>query len=164
MRGDAEYGVVVPTLADANAATRTYSVFMVSALTPNPYLYFDSPVEAGYSIDNLAPGAPTPFFAAYVAGVTQLHWGASTAGDFATFRLYRAASADFVPAASNLVAAATCGCNERWWWSEAVVDQRNSFPTPSLRWYQLSQWKGGRSGIWCSGFPRPRVRWSCRKR
>ena len=62
-------------------------------------------MEAGYSIDNLAPGAPTPFFAAYVAGVTQLHWGASTAGDFATFRLYRGASADFVPAAGNLVAA-----------------------------------------------------------
>lgn len=140
-RGDAEYGVVVPTFADANAAARNYSAFFVSALTASPYQYFDSQEESGYSIDNLSPGAPTPFFASYVAGATNLHWGTSTAADFATFRLYRGASADFTPGAGNLVATpldttyADAGAAGRYYKLSAVDVNGNESPfaivTPS---------------------------------
>jgi hypothetical protein len=71
----------------------------------DPFVYFDSGAENGYSIDNLPPPTPSPFFAAYASGATHLHWTPSTAGDFAEFRLYRGATAGFVPGSGNLVAA-----------------------------------------------------------
>src|SRR5262249_38553660 len=48
---------------------------------------------------------PSPFLAAYSAGATHLHWGVSSAADFASFRLYRGTSSDFVPTSGNLVVA-----------------------------------------------------------
>jgi DNA-binding beta-propeller fold protein YncE len=106
-RGDAEYDAVVPTLANATAASVFYTAFFVSALTPDPLTYYDSGTEYGYSIDNLSPPAPAPFSAAYLAAATHLHWGVSPASDFATFRLYRGASANFAPGPANLVVATT---------------------------------------------------------
>jgi hypothetical protein len=50
---------------------------------------------------------PSPFTAAYISGATHLHWGACPASDFATFRLYRGASADFDPSPGNLLLATT---------------------------------------------------------
>lgn len=44
----------------------------------------------GFSTDDLAPPAPSPFTAVYVAGATWLHWGVSPATDLAEFRLSRA--------------------------------------------------------------------------
>ncbi len=106
-RGDAEYDVVVPTLVNATATSVEYSAFFVSAVTADPYTYFDSGVENGYSIDNLSPPAPTAFRGSYFAGGMHLHWDVSTAPDFAAFHLHRGATADFVPVAGNLVAALT---------------------------------------------------------
>jgi hypothetical protein len=103
--GESEYNVVVPTLVDATAASLEYSAFMVRAATADPYTFFDSGTENGFSVDNLSPPAPAPFLAAYSGGATHLHWGASTAGDFATFRLYRGESADFVPGPGTFVTA-----------------------------------------------------------
>jgi hypothetical protein len=104
-RGDAEYNIVVPTLVDANSSSLDYSAFFVSAVTADPLTYFDSAVENGYSVDNFSPPAPNPFLAVYSDGGTHLHWGVSPAADFATFRLYRGTSADFVPGPGTLVVA-----------------------------------------------------------
>jgi sugar lactone lactonase YvrE len=103
--GESEYDIVVPTLVDATAASLEYSAFMIRAATSDPFTFFDSGAENGYSVDNLSPLAPTPFLAAYATGATHLHWGVSSASDFETFRLYRGASADFVPGAGTLVTA-----------------------------------------------------------
>jgi len=102
--GDREYSMVVPTLADANASSAYYTAFMVRALTADPLTHYDSFAEYGYSVDNLAPPAPSPFVASVVASDTHLHWGVSGAADFATFRLYRGGSAGFLPGSGNLVA------------------------------------------------------------
>ena len=104
--GDAEYSMVVPTLADANNSL-TFSTFLVRALTPTPTTFYTSTNEAGYSIDNLSPLTPSPFTGTYAASATHLHWGLSAASDFATFRLYRGASSDFAPSPSNLVISTT---------------------------------------------------------
>ena len=56
-----------------------------------------------YSIDNLPPPVPSPFVAAYASGATHLHWGVNPAPDFATFRLHRGATEDFVPEVANLL-------------------------------------------------------------
>jgi hypothetical protein len=103
--GDAEYSVVVPTLVDATATSLEYSAFMVRAATSDPFTFFDSGAENGFSVDNLSPPAPSAFFADYSGGATHLHWDVSPAGDFATFRLYRGTTADFVPGPGTLVIA-----------------------------------------------------------
>ncbi len=105
--GDAVYNLVVPTLVNATAASVEYSAFLVRAATADPYTYFESGVENGYSIDNLSPPAPTAFRGNYLAGAMHLHWDVNTAADFAAFHLHRGATAAFVPGAGNLVAALT---------------------------------------------------------
>jgi hypothetical protein len=55
-RGDAIYQYVAPTLCDSSiSGGMCWSAFFVSAMTPDPLTYFDSPVDSGYSLDNLAP-------------------------------------------------------------------------------------------------------------
>ncbi len=103
--GESEYNVVVPTLINATAASLEYSAFMVRAATSDPFTFFDSGADNGFSMDNLSPPAPSPFTGAYLAGATHLHWGVSPASDFATFRLYRGSSPDFVPGPGNFVTA-----------------------------------------------------------
>ena len=105
--GESEYFVVVPTLADATAASLELSAYMVRAATSDIFTYYDSGAVSAYSVDNLSPLAPGSFMAAFVAGVTQLTWEPSAAADFETFRLHRGASADFVPGPENLIAATT---------------------------------------------------------
>ena len=105
--GEAEYNAVAPTLENASASNLYYSGFLVRAVTSNPLTYFDSPAENGYSIDNIPPGTPNPFTAAFVAPATHLHWGVSAATDFATFKLYRGSSVSFTPGPGNLIATTT---------------------------------------------------------
>lgn len=99
--GESEYNLVVPTLFDATASVLDYSAYFVRAVTADPLTFYDSAVENGFSVDNLPPPAPAPFLAAYTSGATRLDWGQSPAADFASFRLYRGASANFIPAVSN---------------------------------------------------------------
>jgi hypothetical protein len=105
--GESEYNVVVPTLADATAASLEFSTFIVRAVTSNPFTFYDSGTASAFSVDNLPPSTPAPFMGQFTAGVTHLTWGASAALDFETFRLYRGASADFVPGPGNLIATTT---------------------------------------------------------
>ena len=123
-RGDAEYNVVVPTLVDATTSSSEYSAFFVSAATGSPTTFYDSGVLDGYSVDNLSPPAPAPFAGSFTSGATHLWWGASPAGDFAVFRLYRGASADFVPTPANRLTETT---------SYGFVD-----PAPQAGYYKLA--------------------------
>jgi len=106
----------------------------VQAVTSTPSTVFSSATAYGYSIDNLAPPSPSPFNAAYVSGATYLHWGVNPAPDFATFRLYRGASAGFAPGPGNLVAATTdtgyvdVGPAGRWYAIAAVDLNGNVSP------------------------------------
>jgi sugar lactone lactonase YvrE len=102
--GDSLYVLVVPTLADSNATGSHPSTFLVRALTSTPSAYYDSAPFASWSVDNLAPATPSPFTAARASGSTDLHWGRNTEPDFASYRLYRGASAGFTPGPANLVA------------------------------------------------------------
>jgi len=81
----AQYQVVVPTLADSTVANGLHlTTFFVRASTPFPALYFDSQTGAGYSLDNLAPGAPTGLLLL----ASDLEWDESTAVDFDYFTVY----------------------------------------------------------------------------
>jgi hypothetical protein len=101
---DSAYDVIVPTVADSNGSGLHRTVFFVRAVTATSSVFYDSPADSGYSVDNLPPVAPAPFTAAYAAGATHLHWGASSEPDLWYYRVYRGSSSGFVPGPASLVA------------------------------------------------------------
>jgi sugar lactone lactonase YvrE len=122
--GESEYNVVVPTVQNTTLSAAGVSTFMVRAATADPYIYYDSGANTGWSIDNLSPPAPVPFTAAAAGSITHLHWGVSPASDFSHFNLYRGSAADFVPGPSNLVV--------------STPDTGYAAGPPSGSWYKLS--------------------------
>ncbi|MDH4338376.1 MAG: SBBP repeat-containing protein [Candidatus Krumholzibacteria bacterium] len=90
--GNSTYGIDVPTIGDSTQALgQYYSTFLIRAATNVPTVYFDSPADSGYSIDNLAPGVPGGLL--YNSGV--LSWNESPAADFDYFTVYGANVDDF---------------------------------------------------------------------
>ncbi|OGF14586.1 MAG: hypothetical protein A2W00_07300, partial [Candidatus Eisenbacteria bacterium RBG_16_71_46] len=123
---ESEYEVVAPTLADGNASAFNFSAFMVRATTASPSIFYDSGVEYGFSLDNLAPPMPGNFNGVYVAQqqAIALHWDVSGASDFATFRLYRGYTVDFAPGPGSFVL--------------ATPDTGYLDPGPDGRYYKLT--------------------------
>jgi hypothetical protein len=98
-----QYIGLAPTLADS-AATIPYTAFYVSAHSTTPAVYFDSPPDSGYSVDNIAPGVPLGLAAAYNTGSgNQLTWDPSPEPDFQYYCIYRGDEEGFVPGPGNLV-------------------------------------------------------------
>jgi hypothetical protein len=99
------YSVVVPTLKDSTIVEGLhYTSFLVRARTATPGIFFDSPPDSGYSLDNLAPHVPEGMAAAYNTGSgNQLNWEPSPDEDFQYFRVYRSTSPDFIPGSENLI-------------------------------------------------------------
>jgi len=97
------YQYVAPTLCDSTAESGIcWSIFMVTALTGSVPQFYDSYPDSGYSVDNLAPGAPTGVSAAYGADVA-LNWNPNPESDFRYFRIYRGIEEGFQPGSLNLV-------------------------------------------------------------
>ena len=93
--GDDSYGIDVPTIGDSTIALGPYnSTFYIRAATALPSTFYDSPIDSGYSVDNLAPGVPQNF--AFSAG--QLTWIKSSADDFDYFTVYGSSSNSFATA------------------------------------------------------------------
>ena len=103
-RGEYEYNAVVPTLADSNASGMHRSTFFVSGVTDDPFVYYDSVPDSGYSVDNLSPAAPAAFLLTRVGDTNQMVWEESPEEDFAYYTLHRGEFEDFVPDGTNLVA------------------------------------------------------------
>jgi len=100
--GETLYSAVVPTLKDSTIAEGMYwSVFFIRAGTDTPTVYFDSPVDSGYSLDNLSPSPPTGLFASHETAVTKLTWSMIPASDFDYSTVYRDTLSGFTPDPSN---------------------------------------------------------------
>ncbi|UCF05338.1 MAG: T9SS type A sorting domain-containing protein, partial [bacterium] len=100
----AQYIALSPTLGDSISEPPLWSVYYISAHSTTPAVYFDSPPDSGYSVDNIAPGVPLGFAVAYNTGSgNQLTWDPSPEPDFQYYRIYRGDSEDFIPAPGNLV-------------------------------------------------------------
>ena len=102
-RGEDQYNAVVPTLADSNAGGMHWSVFFVSGVTDDPFVYYDSAPDSGYSVDNLAPAPPAAFLLTRVGDTNEMVWLESPEEDFAYYSLHRGEDENFLPDASNLI-------------------------------------------------------------
>jgi hypothetical protein len=96
VRAQDEYSVVVPTLADSTESGTVWSAFVVSAMTATPGVFFDSPADSGYSVDNLAPSVPTGL----VLAGAELGWDESPDADFDYFTVYGSSSPELGPGAT----------------------------------------------------------------
>jgi hypothetical protein len=108
--GENEYNVPAPTLADSTLRDgMSWSVFFVRAATADPVVYFDSPPDSGYSLDNRPPAPPYGLTVAYrpAEGSNALAWFAPPDPDVYEFRVYRDTEDDFVPAPDKLVQVTT---------------------------------------------------------
>ncbi|UCH82626.1 MAG: T9SS type A sorting domain-containing protein, partial [Candidatus Latescibacterota bacterium] len=86
------YIALAPTLVDSSA-TVSYSVYTISAETTTPSVYFVSPPDSGYSVDNIAPAEPHGFCVTYNSEQGNvLNWGPSQDNDFLHFNVYREAT------------------------------------------------------------------------
>lgn len=98
------YSHLAATAQDSVAGANPRTLFMVRAQDWYSGRFWYSDPDSGYSTDDLAPAAPAPFTGEYAAGATHLHWQPNAEADLAGYRLYRGASAGFVPSPANLVA------------------------------------------------------------
>jgi len=124
-RGESLYSYVAPTLCDSTSEGICWSVFFVSALTPDPLVYFDSAPDSGYSVDNLAPEAPHGLVAEAGAGRIILAWDANEEEDLDYYAVYRDTVADFTP--EEPIGHAT---------TPAYEDA--SMPGPDAYWYKVT--------------------------
>ncbi len=90
--GATDYKILAPTAADSTISYGPYySTFFIRAATADPFTFFDSPVDSGYSLDNLAPSVP--FNLVYNGGL--LSWHDPTDADFDYFTVYGSTSDSF---------------------------------------------------------------------
>jgi hypothetical protein len=89
------YQVVAPTVCDSTVSSgMCWSVFFLRADTNDPYVFFDSEPDSGYSVDNLSPSIPANLL---LAG-GELSWDECPDGDFDYFTVYGSSSPDLAGA------------------------------------------------------------------
>ncbi|MDH4038705.1 MAG: T9SS type A sorting domain-containing protein [Candidatus Krumholzibacteria bacterium] len=88
---------LLDALTDADSTAdggQHYSVFRICAATADPLVYYESPPDSGYSLDNLAPGVPGSLL--YDEGV--LSWVAPDDPDLDHFTVYGSDTESFASA------------------------------------------------------------------
>lgn len=90
------YSTVVPTVYDSTADGMKWSVFFVSGQSRG--VVYETAPDSGYSVDNLAPFAPSNVVGSQVANTVALQWDESVDADFKYFAIYRSTTAGFDPA------------------------------------------------------------------
>jgi hypothetical protein len=98
------YSYLAATAFDSTESSNPLTLFMVAAMNADDTEYWMSDRDSGYSVDNLAPGAPAAFAGEYLGPTTALHWLPNTETDFLEYRLYRGKDPEFVPGPGSFVA------------------------------------------------------------
>ena len=99
------YYYVAPTLGDSTKDGIFWSTFKVSAHPSDPLIFFMSEPDSGYSIDNIAPEAPTNLTATttYQGLEVFLNWDKNIEDDLSYYTIYRSRNEGFTPDSSNLL-------------------------------------------------------------
>lgn len=101
------YGYVAATLADSTRQSNPYTAFFITAITEDPFVFYQSEVDSGYSVDNIPPFKPEQAAAVYDAGGVALHWIPDPSPDVESHRIYRGTTGDFPLDDAHLIAAPT---------------------------------------------------------
>jgi hypothetical protein len=142
--GLAHYSYACPTLADSTPQGIPWRYFFITAATSNPNLYWDSPPDSGYSVDNIAPHAPVNAMLALLAsGRIRLSWTLdSTDPDVGHYVVYRSATSGFPVTDSTRLQMTTdttiidssTSVGNKYFYRITTVDVHGneSIPTPEL--------------------------------
>lgn len=102
---ESDYSFLAHTFGDSSAHGQFWSRFYVSAHSFDPDLFYDSPIDSGYSVDNLHPGIPQGLMASLDENwQVDLQWDAAVDEDFAYYKIYRGPASDFPISEQLLVA------------------------------------------------------------
>ncbi|MBI5464089.1 MAG: T9SS type A sorting domain-containing protein [Ignavibacteriales bacterium] len=95
-RNDSIYTAIVPTLWDSTIVSgMRWSKFQVSAHYWFNLYVLSSPIDSGYSIDNLAPGVPSGVGGSIAGSNLTLKWKPMPDEDFQYFAIYRSTTKNF---------------------------------------------------------------------
>jgi len=99
------YAYTAVSLYDSMDTDPGWQYFLVTAHTAEQMVFYDSPVDSGYSVDNLSPLPPGGLMAeqSFSPAGLELIWDENGEGDFHHYALYRGMSGDFVPAPGNRI-------------------------------------------------------------
>jgi hypothetical protein len=114
------YSSPVATLFDSTAASPEMHYFQVIAHTGDPYNYFVSAPDSGYSVDNLAPGTPQGLTATQLDATSlELVWRQNSEADLSQYAVYRGSEGGFIPGPASLRATTpdTSAVDTGWQWS-----------------------------------------------
>ncbi len=94
------------TLADSTAGGIPWEVYIVSAHTGVPTLWFLSETDSAYSVDNMPPSPPLALSAeqSHAPEGLQLDWDDNSEGDLAYYAVYRGTDEHFVPGTGSRLA------------------------------------------------------------
>ncbi len=104
-----EYGCIVPSFGDSTEPGTIWTDMMVLAHSTALGEYWMSDAVTGYSVDNLAPGAPLALGAEVDAPDIELTWSPSGYHDedLSEYSVYRSEVSGFIPDETTLVGTAT---------------------------------------------------------
>ncbi len=95
-----QYSYVAPTLFDSTKTTgMKFTAFYISGYTADPTYVYKSPVDSGYSLNNMIPLTPSSIAAKSNAQGITLTWDPPTQrdNDVVQYAIYRGTSSNFVP-------------------------------------------------------------------
>lgn len=100
------YSYPCPSLADSTEGGIPWRYFFITAATADPDVYWDSPVDSGYSVDNLSPSAVTSIAATVLPGSSvNIHWNPNVRDpDVSYFEIHRSTSPGFTPTPATRIA------------------------------------------------------------
>jgi hypothetical protein len=88
-QGFQSYGFTAETIADSTSTGIFWNKYVVIAHTPDNNIFFISEPDSGYSVDNLAPPAPSLLSLQIENNQTQLIWFPSIVEDFNHYAIYK---------------------------------------------------------------------------
>jgi hypothetical protein len=103
--GLSDYTYACPTLADSSGDGIPWRYFFITAATADPAVYWDSPVDSGYSVDNKPPASVSTIMDTVQSGTrVVLRWRKNlTDTDFNFFEIHRSTTSGFTPDASTKI-------------------------------------------------------------
>jgi hypothetical protein len=73
------YAYMVESRYDSTGSGAGWQYFVVTGHTEDPFVYYDSPPDSGYSVDNLSPSPPAALAAEYIGDYQlNIHWPPNT--------------------------------------------------------------------------------------